>query len=308
MKQRPDRQLEVVAGRAHGGGDQVAVEADLEGLLDDHVVGPAPVVGGAAGGESTGEHLLAATPGHARHAIDLDAPTVRSWPLPSSTPPSNRSRSCSASGRGRARASTRRSTRSPTPSTSPSGTSASRSSPTCSAPGRPTAARCTPRPATSGWSARRPRSTLGHAVELVLSMPTGVVEVLAGTVVDDDISLTSTLVGLSPTAKRVDATDAPVPAPGRHPRRRHGDGRRRRGHDPPPPQRPRPRLTRPAALKHAPACAATARAAAGRAGTRKGRPGGRPFTDCVGRAGARRIRSPPCLRACRRRSPRACRR
>jgi hypothetical protein len=47
----------------------------------------------------------------------------------------------------------------------------------------------------------------GHAVELVLSMPTGVVEVLAGTVVDDDISLTSTLVGLSPSAKRVDATE-----------------------------------------------------------------------------------------------------
>lgn len=50
-------------------------------------------------------------------------------------------------------------------------------------------------------------ATPGHAVELVLSMPTGVVEVLAGTVVDDDISLTSTLVGLSPTAKRVDATE-----------------------------------------------------------------------------------------------------
>lgn len=47
---------------------------------------------------------------------------------------------------------------------------------------------------------------LGHAVELVLSMPTGVVEVLTGTVVDDDISLLSTLVGLSPTAKQVDAT------------------------------------------------------------------------------------------------------
>ena len=39
-------------------------------------------------------------------------------------------------------------------------------------------------------------------------MPTGVVEVLAGTVADGDISLTSTLVGLSPTAKRVDATPA----------------------------------------------------------------------------------------------------
>jgi hypothetical protein len=47
----------------------------------------------------------------------------------------------------------------------------------------------------------------GHAVELVLSMPTGVVEVLVGTVVDDDISLTSALVGLSPTAKQVDATE-----------------------------------------------------------------------------------------------------
>ncbi len=52
-----------------------------------------------------------------------------------------------------------------------------------------------------------PAGQAGHAVELVLSMPTGVVEVLAGTVVDHDISLTSTLVGLSPTAKRVDATE-----------------------------------------------------------------------------------------------------
>lgn len=50
-------------------------------------------------------------------------------------------------------------------------------------------------------------SGAGHAVELVLSMPTGVVEVLAGSVVGDDISLTSVLVGLSPTAKRVDATE-----------------------------------------------------------------------------------------------------
>jgi hypothetical protein len=46
----------------------------------------------------------------------------------------------------------------------------------------------------------------GHLVELVLSMPTGVAEVLTGTVVDGDIALTSTLVGLSPTAKRVDGT------------------------------------------------------------------------------------------------------
>jgi len=51
-----------------------------------------------------------------------------------------------------------------------------------------------------------PAGAPGHAVELVLSMPTGVVEVLTGTVVDDDISLLSTLVGLSPTAKQVDAT------------------------------------------------------------------------------------------------------
>jgi hypothetical protein len=50
-------------------------------------------------------------------------------------------------------------------------------------------------------------ATDGHAVEMVLSMPTGVVEVLGGTVVGDDISLTSTLVGLSPTAKRVDTTE-----------------------------------------------------------------------------------------------------
>jgi hypothetical protein len=47
----------------------------------------------------------------------------------------------------------------------------------------------------------------GHAVELVLSMPSGVVEVLAGTVVDQDVTLASTLVGLAPTAKRVDATE-----------------------------------------------------------------------------------------------------
>ena len=80
------RQLEVVAGRAHRGGDQRAVEADLEGLLDDHVVGPAPVVGGAAGGESTGEHPLAATPGHARHAIDPDAPTVHGHGRPRAPP------------------------------------------------------------------------------------------------------------------------------------------------------------------------------------------------------------------------------
>jgi hypothetical protein len=47
----------------------------------------------------------------------------------------------------------------------------------------------------------------GHAAELVLSMPTGVVEVLAGTVIDEVIELASTVVGLSPTAKRVDATE-----------------------------------------------------------------------------------------------------
>jgi hypothetical protein len=47
----------------------------------------------------------------------------------------------------------------------------------------------------------------GHAVELVLSMPSGVVEVLAGSVLDGDISLMSTQVGLAPTAKRVDATE-----------------------------------------------------------------------------------------------------
>jgi hypothetical protein len=47
----------------------------------------------------------------------------------------------------------------------------------------------------------------GHAVELVLSMPTGVVEVHTGTVVDGDIGLASALVGLSPTAKRVDGTE-----------------------------------------------------------------------------------------------------
>jgi hypothetical protein len=52
-----------------------------------------------------------------------------------------------------------------------------------------------------------PQGQPGHVVELVLSMPTGVVEVLTGTVVDGDISLISTLVGLSPTAKRVDATE-----------------------------------------------------------------------------------------------------
>ena len=52
-----------------------------------------------------------------------------------------------------------------------------------------------------------PDDPAGHAVEMVLSMPTGVVEVLTGTVVDREIVLTSALVGLSPTAKRVDATE-----------------------------------------------------------------------------------------------------
>ena len=46
-----------------------------------------------------------------------------------------------------------------------------------------------------------------HPVELVLSMPTGVAEVHTGTVVDGDITLASDLVGLTPTAKRVDATE-----------------------------------------------------------------------------------------------------
>ncbi len=50
----------------------------------------------------------------------------------------------------------------------------------------------------------------GHVVELVLSMPTGVVEVHTGTVVDGDIALASSLVGLTPTAKRVDATERRV--------------------------------------------------------------------------------------------------
>ena len=36
----PDGQLEVVARGAHGGGHEVVVEADLERLLDDELVGP----------------------------------------------------------------------------------------------------------------------------------------------------------------------------------------------------------------------------------------------------------------------------
>ena len=65
-----DGQLEVVAGGAHGGGHPHAVEADLEGLLDDHLVGPAALIDGAGLGDTAGEHLLAAAPGHARHATE----------------------------------------------------------------------------------------------------------------------------------------------------------------------------------------------------------------------------------------------
>jgi len=47
----------------------------------------------------------------------------------------------------------------------------------------------------------------GHVVELVLSMPTGVAEVLVGTVQGRVVELASTLVGLTPSAKRVEATE-----------------------------------------------------------------------------------------------------
>ena len=43
----------------------------------------------------------------------------------------------------------------------------------------------------------------GHTVEMVVAQPTGVTEVLAGTVVDDDVRLHSHDIGLTPTAKVV---------------------------------------------------------------------------------------------------------
>ncbi|MCD9624731.1 FABP family protein [Rhabdothermincola salaria] len=43
----------------------------------------------------------------------------------------------------------------------------------------------------------------GAGVEMVVSQPTGIVEVLVGTVVDDALRLHSTVVALTPTAKEV---------------------------------------------------------------------------------------------------------
>ena len=61
-----DGQLEVVARRAHGGGDEVVVEADLERLLDDQLVGPSSQRRAVP---ALREHLRGATSGHARQAI-----------------------------------------------------------------------------------------------------------------------------------------------------------------------------------------------------------------------------------------------
>lgn len=51
-----------------------------------------------------------------------------------------------------------------------------------------------------------PGSPRGHAVEMLIAQPTGITEVLTGTVVDAEIVLESAAVTLAPTAKRVDAT------------------------------------------------------------------------------------------------------
>jgi hypothetical protein len=47
---------------------------------------------------------------------------------------------------------------------------------------------------------------VGHAVEMTIAQPTGVTEVLAGSVVAGSLALESTTVSLTPTAKRVDGT------------------------------------------------------------------------------------------------------
>lgn len=46
----------------------------------------------------------------------------------------------------------------------------------------------------------------GHAVEMLIAQPTGITEVLIGTVDDRAMALRSDAVTLAPTAKRVDAT------------------------------------------------------------------------------------------------------
>jgi hypothetical protein len=51
-----------------------------------------------------------------------------------------------------------------------------------------------------------PEGSSGHAVEMLIAQPTGVTEVLTGTVDDNAVVLESTAVTLAPTAKRVDAT------------------------------------------------------------------------------------------------------
>ena len=48
-----------------------------------------------------------------------------------------------------------------------------------------------------------PAGRLGAGVEMVISQPTGIVEVLVGTVRDDAVLLRSTVVALTPTAKEV---------------------------------------------------------------------------------------------------------
>ena len=66
----PDGQLEVVARRAHRGGHQVAVEADLERLLDDELVGHAPLAQPFQLATSTED---GATPRHQRKATRVAA-------------------------------------------------------------------------------------------------------------------------------------------------------------------------------------------------------------------------------------------
>ena len=99
---KPDRQLEVVARRAHGGRHEVAVEVHLQRLLDDQVVG-APSQRGAV--PVLGEQLRGAAPGHGPRVATRQSGGVlvgRGWLVRLSRracPPSRRTRGTPTSGR-----------------------------------------------------------------------------------------------------------------------------------------------------------------------------------------------------------------
>ena len=94
----PGGQLEVVARRAHGGGDQHAVEVDLQRLLDDELVGAAAE---AVAVVAVREHLGRSRPAGRRgtRALDVAQPPDRDRPSTAS-PTSSASRPRGRTGRG----------------------------------------------------------------------------------------------------------------------------------------------------------------------------------------------------------------